>query len=116
MWAKAWRAPGGGAAGGVGVRGGGCCSPWVCSAPRRAVRVARWALLLAVALLGTATAAPQLLAWPYRAEIGHTLVYSEKPIPPEMRAVLARSDALLARSPLVEPGVERSLFLTDGGW
>ena len=53
---------------------------------------------------------------PYSAEIGHTRVYSERPIPPQMRAVLARSDALVAHSPLAEPGLERRLFLTDGGW
>jgi hypothetical protein len=82
----------------------------------RAVRIGQWALLLLAALLGTTTAAPQLLAWPYSAEIGHVLVYSEQPIPPQMRSVLARSDALVARSPLAEPGLERRLFLTDGGW
>jgi hypothetical protein len=82
----------------------------------RAMRIARWALLGVVALLVTTTAAPQLLAWPYSAEIGRTIIYSERPIPPEMRAVLARSDALLARSPLAEPNMERRLFLTDGGW
>jgi hypothetical protein len=80
------------------------------------MRMAQYAILLVAALLGTATVAPQLLAWPYSAEIGRTLVYSEQPIPPQMRAVLARSDALVARSPLAEPGLERRLFLTDGGW
>ena len=82
----------------------------------RAVRIAQGAILFLVALLGTATAAPQLLAWPYSAEIGHTLIYSETPIPPQMRAVLARSDALVARSPFAEPGIDRRLFLTRGGW
>src|SRR6185437_3251951 len=82
----------------------------------RAARIVQVALLFALALLATATAAPQLLAWPYSAEIGRTLVYSERPIPAEMRRVLARSDALVARSPLAEPGLERRLFLTDGGW
>jgi len=82
----------------------------------RAVRIGQWTLVLLVALLGTATAAPQLLAWPYSAEFGHTIVYSERPIPRQMRRVLARSDALVARSPLAEPGLERRLFLTDGGW
>ena len=80
------------------------------------VRIGRWALVLLVALPGTATVAPQLLAWPYSAEIGRTIVYSDRPIPPQMRDVLARSDALVARSPLAEPGLERRLFLTDGGW
>jgi hypothetical protein len=82
----------------------------------RIVRVAEAAILFAVALIVTTTAAPQLLAWPYSAEIGRTRIYSERPIPPQMRAVLARSDALLARSPLADRGLERSLFLTDGGW
>ena len=82
----------------------------------RAMRIGQGIALFLVALIGTATAAPQLLAWPYSAEIGRTRIYSETPIPPQMRALLARSDALLARSPIKEPGLERSLFLTDGGW
>jgi hypothetical protein len=82
----------------------------------RVVRIAQGLLLFLAALLVTTTAAPQLLAWPYSAEIGNTLVYSETPIPPRMRAILARSDALVAASPLAEPGLERRLFLTQGGW
>jgi hypothetical protein len=82
----------------------------------RAMRIVQGVGLFLVALIGTATAAPQLLAWPYSAEIGGTHIYSEAPIPPQMRSVLARSDALLARSPLAAPGLERRLFLTDGGW
>ena len=82
----------------------------------RAARIAQGAILFLVALLGTATAAPQLLAWPYSARIGHTLVYSETPIPPQISSVLARSDALVAGSPFAERGLERRLFLTQGGW
>ena len=82
----------------------------------RAARIAQGAILFLVALLGTATAAPQLLAWPYSARIGHTLIYSETPIPPQINSVLARSDALVAGSPFAEPGLERRLFLTRGGW
>ena len=82
----------------------------------RIVRLAQWGILLVAVLLGTATAAPQLLAWPYNAQIGHILVYSERPIPPQIRSVLARADGLVARSPLAEPGLDRRLFLTDGGW
>jgi hypothetical protein len=82
----------------------------------RAMRIGQGAALFLVALLGTATAAPQTLAWPYSAEIGNTRVYSETPIPPAMRSVLARSDALVARSPLAERGMDRRLFLTQGGW
>lgn len=73
-------------------------------------------LLFFAALAGTITFAPQLLAWPYSAEIGRTKIYSERPIPPEMRSVLARADALVASSPLNDPGLERRLFLTEGGW
>jgi len=79
-------------------------------------RVVQATLLFLVALVATTTAAPQLLAWPYSAEIGGTLVYSETPIPPEMRGVLARADALVGRSPLAERGLDRRLFLTQGGW
>jgi len=79
-------------------------------------RVVQATLLFLVALIATTTAAPQLLAWPYSAEIGNTRIYSERPIPPQMRILLARSDALLARSPIREPGLQRSVFLTDGGW
>jgi hypothetical protein len=82
----------------------------------RIARLAQWTALLLVTLIAATTIAPQLLAFPYRAEIGRTIVYSETPIPPAMRAVLARSDALVARSPFAEPGRERRLFLTDGGW
>ena len=82
----------------------------------RIARIGQWTILLGIALVAATTAAPQLLAFPYSAEIGHTLVYSETPIPPEIRGVLARSDALVARSPLAEPGMKRRLFLTDGGW
>jgi len=82
----------------------------------RAMRIAQGLLLSAAVLIGATTAAPQLLAWPYSAEIGRTRIYSETPIPPEMRAVLARSDALVARSPLAGPALDRRLFLSQGGW
>lgn len=82
----------------------------------RGVRAAEAALLLLVALVGSAGAAPQLLAWPYQAEQGATLVYSERPIPPEIATVLARSDALLAQSGINDPSLRRALFLTEGGW
>lgn len=93
--------------------------PWIGSSGdgrSRLVRLAQGAILFAIALIATTTAAPQVLAWPYSAEIGGTRIYSETPIPPQMRAVLARSDGLLARTPFKDPNLERSLFLTDGGW
>lgn len=79
-------------------------------------RAGRWAFIL----LGTGViavgAAPELLAWPYRAERGGTIVYSSTPIPPQIDAVLARTDALLATSPLNRPLPGRRIFLTGGGW
>jgi hypothetical protein len=82
----------------------------------RAVRIAGRVLLAAVALLVAVGVAPQLLAWPYSADFGATRVYSEAPIPPEMRRVLARADALDAASPLADPRLARTIFLSDGGW
>ena len=81
----------------------------------RAARLVEWGALLLVAVVVAVTAAPQLLAWPHKAEFGSTTVYSTEPIPAGMRAVLARADGLLAKSPLNAP-IERSIFLTDGGW
>jgi hypothetical protein len=89
---------------------------WFYPKRTRWVRIAERSFLFVAALLATVTVAPQLLAWPYSTQIGHTKVYSEEPIPPELARVLARADALDARSPIAEPNLERSLFLTDGGW
>jgi len=79
-------------------------------------RLAEGGFLFVIALLFSVSAAPRLLAFPYSAEIGGTRVYSERPIPPAMANVLARSRSLLARSPLDDPALPSSLFLTDGGW
>lgn len=59
---------------------------------------------------------PAALAFPYQAQIGTTAVYSTDPIPPVMTDRIARADKLLAESPLYEPGLRRTLVLTDGGW
>ena len=73
------------------------------------------ALLALVGLFGVISFYPELLLWPYSAERGHTKIYSDRPIPPEIDRVLARSDALLGKSPIHEPFARR-LFLSDGGW
>ena len=71
---------------------------------------------LLAALWGSALAAPQLLAFSYRAEIGSTTVYSEAPLRAgEMRAVLERAERLARRTGISDPAGTR-LFLTDGGW
>ncbi|HEX8666809.1 MAG TPA: hypothetical protein VF727_00375 [Allosphingosinicella sp.] len=78
----------------------------------------RWQWLLVGPLLFVAglSFAPEALAWPYSAQFGATTVYSEAPIPPQMVQVLARSDALLARSELHGGPLQRRLFLSSGGW
>jgi hypothetical protein len=60
--------------------------------------------------------APAALAFPYRQEIGNNIVYADRPIAPNMGAVLARADRLLAASPVDVPGIRRQIVLTDGGW
>lgn len=74
------------------------------------------ALGLPLALWISVLAAPQLLAFPHRAEIGATRVYSEAPFRvDDMRRILARSDALTARTGRSDPAGTR-IFVTDGGW
>lgn len=75
-------------------------------------------LLLAAPLIFIAGAfyAPLLLAFPYKAKIGRTTVWSVTPISSKIGNVLARSDALLAQSPLFDPPPPTSVYLTGGGW
>lgn len=68
------------------------------------------------AMLGCVLYVPAALAFPYRAQFGATTVLSEAPIAPDMPAVLARADRLLAASPINEPGIARTVVLTNGGW
>lgn len=60
--------------------------------------------------------APAALAFPHYAEIGTTKVYSTELILPVLEQRIARADRLLAQSPLYEPGLRRTIVLTDGGW
>lgn len=72
--------------------------------------------LAAIAIIVTALYAPAALAFPHYAEIGTTKVYSTEPILPVLEERIARADQLLAQSPLHEPGLRRTIILTDGGW
>ncbi len=72
--------------------------------------------LAAIAVIVTALYAPAALAFPHYAEIGRTKVYSTEPILPVLEERIARADRLLAQSPLYDPGLRRTLVLTDGGW
>ncbi len=76
----------------------------------------RWLLLAPVIAIGSLSFLPEALLWPHSARFGETRVYSEAPIPAEMARIIARSDSLLAASPLYEGPVARRVFLSEGGW
>lgn len=78
----------------------------------------RTSIALLFLLLLSPVAAPQLLAFPYQARFGTTEVLSERPIDrAAMARVLARSNRLLAASPLADAGpAGQRILLTDGGW
>lgn len=73
-------------------------------------------LIAPMIFVASAFYAPQLLAFPHKAQIGRTTIWSVAPLRPKMGNVLSRSDALLMRSPLFAPPPPTSIFLTDGGW
>lgn len=79
---------------------------------------ARTNIMVAIPLgaVMTVVYVPAALAFPHVAQIGATRIYAERPIPAEIRAVLARADRLTAASPLDRPGMARQVVLTDGGW
>ncbi|MEG3168589.1 hypothetical protein U1737_10365 [Sphingomonas sp. LB3N6] len=83
---------------------------------RRGQGPVRWIasvlLLLAVAIFY----APQLLAFPNKQRIGTVTVYAERPIDSRIGSELARAEGLLRASPIYTGPLERSLFLTAGGW
>lgn len=72
--------------------------------------------LAVFAVILTALYAPAALAFPHYAQIGTTTVYSTAEILPVLEERIARADRLLAQSPLHEPGLRRTIVLTDGGW
>lgn len=78
----------------------------------------RQAILLLVALpLISPIAAPQLLAFPYHSSASGQQIWSEEPLPDrELNAMLDRSSALVAQSPLARLPERRHIFLTQGGW
>lgn len=59
---------------------------------------------------------PKLLAFPYQAHIGDKSIYSETPITPEIKTVMARSDALVRQSGIFSEGYGKVIYLTNGGW
>lgn len=79
----------------------------------------RWGLALGALalLLASPLVAPELLAFPYKAEVRGSTVYSETQMPPAaLESVIDRAHARVATSPLAAEVEKRTIFLTDGGW
>jgi hypothetical protein len=72
--------------------------------------------LALVAVPATAMARPSLLPWGWHGQVGRFDVYAEAPPAPQLQGDLARSAALLGTSPIDDPAVRPTLYLTDGGW
>ena len=76
-----------------------------------------WIVAAVLAVLASPLFAPQLLAFPYKAEVAGSTIRSVEPIDAaELDPVMDRALAKVAASPLAEPGEHRDIFLTDGGW
>lgn len=85
-------------------------------AGRRGRGPVRWVVSVLLLFAVAVVYAPQLLAFPYEQRIGTVTVYAERPIDPRIASELARSEGLLRASPIYTGPLDRSLFLTDGGW
>lgn len=83
----------------------------------KARRIAQVILVALVIAYAAVLAAPQALAFPFTATVGKYRVYSERPIDAAaLTMVLVKADARLATSPINQPPLAHSIFLTDGGW
>ncbi len=85
-------------------------------AGRRGRGPVRWIVAFLLLLAVAVVYAPQLLAFPYKQRIGTVTVYAERPINPRIGSELARAEGLLRASPIYTGPLDRSLFLTGGGW
>ncbi|RMB36866.1 hypothetical protein C8J47_0444 [Sphingomonas sp. PP-F2F-G114-C0414] len=85
-------------------------------ARRRGRGPVRWVVAIFLLLAVAVVYAPQLLAFPHEQRIGTVTVYAERPIDPRIGSKLARAEGLLRASPIYTGPLDRSLFLTDGGW
>jgi hypothetical protein len=72
-------------------------------------------IVLIVAVLISTMYAPQLLAFPCSAKVGHHAVYSERPIGAAVTAAISKADLLVGRS-ILPTDPNQSIFLTQGGW
>jgi len=85
-------------------------------ARRRGRGPVRWVVAFLLLLAVAVVHAPQLLAFPYEQHVGTVTVYAERPIDPRIGSELARAEGLLRASPIYTGSLDRSLFLTNGGW
>lgn len=85
-------------------------------ARRRGQGPVRWTLSVLILLALAVVYAPQLLAFPYKQRVGTVTVYAERPIDPRIASELARAEGLLRTSQIYTGPLDRTLFLTDGGW
>jgi hypothetical protein len=79
-------------------------------------RIFEYGFGIALALFGTIQFVPEVLAWPHKAILGDTSIYSDRPIGSDIKQVMARSDALLRSSAIYSDSYGKRIFLTDGGW
>lgn len=75
----------------------------------------QWLILAAFVPIAAIITAPQVLAFPHKAQVGAWTIRSDAPIPSGITTVIGRADALLAASPINRPQ-PRDVFLTNGGW
>jgi len=84
---------------------------------RRRVHNSIWAVLVMLGVgLVLGVYAPEVLAFPYKAQFGDTVVRSERPLPDDFGRTIAAADALVAKSAIYQGPVPRRIFLTSGGW
>jgi hypothetical protein len=67
-------------------------------------------------LWASVVVSPKLLAFPYHAQIGEILVYSEAPVMPHINGIIARSHSLLRQSTIYSEKYGKTIYLTNGGW
>lgn len=82
----------------------------------RPIRLLGIAFTAVAAMLGVSVFEPQLLAFPYRTQVGEIVIYSVEAPGPELAGIVTAAQARIAKSGIAAPLGRRSIFLTDGGW
>lgn len=76
-----------------------------------------WIVSVAAVLLALPLFAPQVLAFPYSAQVGAHRVHADMVITPQIVAAVELADSKVAQGPLANARPsDQSLFITDGGW